>query len=54
MKKALPTGCVKKSTKIASWRDINPLIEKLNVGNKIGHLFVADLCFNERKANEKT
>ena len=43
-----------KSTKIASWRDINPLIEKLSVGNKIGHLFVVELCFNERKHNEKT
>ena len=52
MTKPLPTGCIKEN-KNFSWVDINKLIESVDLKDDIGHLFVVDLFFNAKNANEK-
>ena len=52
MTKPLPTGCIKKN-KNFSWVDFNILIESVALTDKIGHLFVVDIFFDTKNANEK-
>ena len=52
MTKPLPTGCTKEN-KNFSWVDFNILIESVNLTDKIGHLFVIDIFFDAKNANEK-
>ena len=52
MTKLLPTGCIKEN-KNFSWVDFNILIESVNLTDKIGHLFVIDIFFDAKNANEK-
>ena len=52
MTKLLPTGYIKEN-KNFSWVDFNILIESVNLTDKIGHFFVADIFFDAKNANEK-
>ena len=54
MTKSLPTGVVKKQKKIPSLREFNLIIEQILHEDKIGHLFIVDIKFDEKNANEKT
>ena len=51
MTKPLPAGCMKE--KNFSWVDFNILIESVDLTDKIGHLFVVDIFFDAKNANEK-
>ena len=53
MRKSLPTGC-RKNKKNPDWKCFNLLMEKFNVEDKIGYLFVLDITFDRRNAKEKT
>ena len=52
MTKSLPPGCIKEKKKAPSWKDFKILIEKVSIDDKIGHLFVADIFFDENKASK--
>ena len=52
MTKPLPPGCIKEN-KNFSWVDFNILIESVDLTDKIGHSFVADIFFDAKNANEK-
>ena len=52
MTKPLPTGCIKEN-KNFSWVDFNILIKNFGLTDKIGHLFVADIFFDVKNANQK-
>ena len=52
MTKPLSTACIKKQL-ILSWKKFNFLFEKVDHGDKIGHLFVADISFNKKQATAK-
>ena len=52
MTKLLPPGCMKEN-KNFSWVDFNILIESVDPTDKIGHLFVVDIFFDAKNANEK-
>ena len=49
MAKPMPTGCIKENPS-PSWLEFNPLVETVDLDGKIGHLFVADIKFNENRA----
>ena len=51
MKKPLPTGCMKEHP-APSWRKFNFLLENVNLEDKIGHLFIADIYFDVDNATE--
>ena len=46
MTKPLPTGFIKNDDDI-SWKTFNYLIEKVDLEDKIGHLFVVDIEFDD-------
>lgn len=48
MAKPLPTGSIKKTKKIPSLKEFDLIIQ-----GKIGHLFVVDIEFDEKNADEK-
>ena len=52
MTKSLPTGSMKKQ-KTPSLKKFNLIVESLSAEDDISHLFVVDIKFNEKKANEK-
>ena len=52
MTKPLPTCCIKEN-KNFSWVDFNILIESVDLTDKIGQLFVVDIFFDAKSANEK-
>lgn len=54
MMKHLLTGCIKLQEKISSWKTFNMLLETVDIGDKIGHLFVVNIEFNAAKVNAKT
>ena len=51
MAKPLQTDCIKEY-KNFSWVEFNILLESVDLMNKIGHLFVADIFFDAKNANE--
>ena len=52
MTKPMPTGCIKENPP-PSWCKFNLLLQTVDLGNKIGHLFVADIEFDEERATER-
>ena len=50
MTKPMATGSIKE--KLLSWIEFNLLMEKVSLGNPIGHLFVVDIQFDHEKAAE--
>ena len=53
MTKYLTYICIKKQKKVHCIWKFNLILENLSDQDKIGHLFMADLKFNEKLANEK-
>ena len=47
--KALPTGCIKNHCDL-SWKTFNCLLEKVDLNDKIGHLYLADIEFDYKSA----
>ena len=52
MTKPLPTGRIKKE-KTPSWRKFNLLLETVDFDDPVGHLFVADIHFDPKRASTK-
>ena len=52
MTKPMPTDCIKEHP-APSWLTFNLLLETVDLDGKIGHLFVADIEFDEKKATER-
>ena len=52
MAKRLSTGCIKENENFP-WVDFNILIESVDLMDKIGRLFVVDIFFDAKNANEK-
>ena len=52
MTRPMPTGCIKQNNS-PSWLEFNLLVEKVSLEDPIGHLFVADIEFDEQNASEK-
>ena len=48
----MPTGCIKKHSP-PSWLKFNLLLETIDLDDEIGHLFVVDIEFDEKKAAER-
>ena len=53
MTKPMPTGCIKQQNSPPSWLEFNLLIETFSLDDKIGHLFLVDIEFDEKNATEK-
>ena len=51
MTKPMPTGCIKENNS-PSLLEFN-LLEKVSLEDLIGHLFVADIAFDEKNATKK-
>ena len=51
MTKLLPTGFIKENSDI-SWRTFNLLLEKVNLDDQIGQLYVVDIEFDHKKATD--
>ena len=49
--KPIPTGCIKEQA-MPSWLKFNLLLETVDLDDKIGHLFVVDIEFDEKRATE--
>ena len=54
MTRPLPYGCIKKEKRIPDVQKFNFILQNLSIDYKIGHLFVADIGFDEKNADEKT
>ena len=54
MNKPLRRGSIKRSKKTHTLREFNLLIEGISDEDKIDHLFIVDIEFNEEKATKKT
>ena len=52
MTKPMPTGYIKEHPS-PSWLEFNLLLETVNLDDKIGHLFVVDIKFDEKRATER-
>ena len=52
MTKPIPTGCIKEHPS-PSWLKFNLLLETVDLDDKIGHLFFADIEFDEKRATER-
>ena len=52
MTRPMPTGCIKQNNS-PSWLEFNFLLEKVSLEDRIGHLFVADIEFDEKNATKK-
>ena len=53
MTKPMSTGCIKEYN-WPSWLTFNLLLEKVFLDDPIGHLFVIDSEFDQKKCNKKT
>ena len=51
MTKPMPTVCIKEHP-APSWLKFNLLLETVDLDDKIGHLFVVDIKFDEKRATE--
>ena len=51
MTKPMSTGCIKEHS--PSWLEFNLLLETVSLDEKIGHLFVVDMEFDEQNATKK-
>ena len=49
MTKPLPTGCIKKEPQ-PTWRTFNILLQRVDLNDPIGDLFVVDITFDCEKA----
>ena len=49
MTKPMPEGCIKKESS-PTWRECNLLLEKVDLNDDIGHLFIADINFDFKNA----
>ena len=54
MMKLLSKGFIKRQEKLLILKQFNMLLEKLDLDNQIGHLFVVDIEFNAVEATAKT
>ena len=52
MTKPMPTGCIKENPP-PSWCRFNLLLKNVDLDDKIGHLFVVDIKFDEERATER-
>ena len=52
MTKPMPTGCIKKEPQ-PTWRTFNLLLERVSLGDPVGHLFVVDISFVYEKATPR-
>ena len=52
MTKPLPNGCFKKE-KMPTWRKFNFLLKTVDLDNPIGHIFIADIHFDHKRATQK-
>ena len=52
MTKPVPTGCIKFDPD-TSWKTFNDLLETVDLDEKIGHLYIADIYFDYENATEK-
>ena len=53
MTELLPYGCFKKETEIPDLQKFNFILQDLSPDDKIGHLFVVNIIFDEKNADEK-
>ena len=51
MTKSMPLGCIKEHP-AQSWLKFNLLLKTVDLGDKIGHLLVLDIEFDEKRATE--
>ena len=51
MTKPMPTGCIKEHPS-PSWFEFNLLLETVDLDDVIGHLFLVDIEFDEKRATE--
>ena len=52
MIKSMPAGCIKENEPL-SWLNLNILLETVDLDHPIGHIFIADIFFDERNVTEK-
>ena len=52
MTKPMPMGCIKEQP-APSWLKSNLLLKTVDLDNEIGHLFVVDIKFDEKRATEQ-
>ena len=52
MTKSLPTGCIKENANI-SWKTFNMLLETVRLDDTIGHLYIVDIEFDIKNADER-
>ena len=52
MMKPMPTGCIKEYN-LPSWSTFNLLLEKVSLDDPVGHLFVIDIEFDQKKATKR-
>ena len=52
MTKSMPPGCIKQNNS-PSWLEFNLLLEKVSLEDRIGHLFVVDIEFDEKNETKK-
>ena len=51
MTKPLPTGCIKDKNDL-SWKTFNILLEKVDLEDNIGHLYIVDIMFDAKNATK--
>ena len=49
--KPMPTGCIKNDSNI-SWRTFSLLLERVDLDDPIGHLFIVDFKFDHENATK--
>ena len=52
MTKALPTCCIKDNDDL-SWKTFNVLLEKVDLEDKIGHLYIVNIMFDAKNTFKK-
>ena len=52
--KPLPYGCIKNKKDTPGLRKFNFVLQNLSLNDKIPHLFVVDIIFDEKNADKKT
>ena len=52
MTKSLAAGCIKDNNHL-SWKAFNTLLEKVDLEDNIGHLYIVDIMFNAKNASKK-
>ena len=52
MTKPMPTGCIKEKQP-PSWLDFHIRLETLDLDDSIGHFFIVDIFFDEKKRYQK-